>query len=559
MLNEYLNRLFFNKYKIKKFIAKTNWSQLYEGINIKDNESVAMKFEKKALKYNSLESEAYFLLNLKGLGIPKIISYGICGIYNVLVEELLGPSIYNLLQLKKNNKKELIKDICMISIQILDRLEYIHSKNVIHRDIKSDNFLIGRKDPYIVYLIDFGLAHKYRSSRTGKHIQFKKVNKIFGSYRFMSRYANSSYELSRRDDLESFGYMIIYLATNYLPWISTQNLKLKKKILIEAIYKLKNSATPEQLCKGLPEEFVEIIKYIRNLEFEQDPDYDYLKGLFISILSRMEQRNDSLFSWIITKKKRSKDMSEEKSYYIWKRRETSQIRLYNKIKKSFEKEINNKNISKNLSLDNKIINIYNCKSMNEDEIKSKYNNNINKENNIEVKALEIFDEKPDTYEIIKSKISNPINKISLNININKNISISLKDDNIKEKLKFKNKNTLYENKNEKNLNCQIFNKKINNNKILYTDISNNKTIKFINKYCYKPFNERKKLNKLYRFNSQNNNLNVLTSYNNQINNHRIKLNERFNNNFYKNVYYSFLIKNKINSISSDKLSNKNQK
>ena len=229
MLNEYLNRLFFNKYKIKKFIAKTNWSQLYEGINIKDNESVAMKFEKKALKYNSLESEAYFLFNLKGLGIPKIISYGICGIYNILIEELLGPSIYNLLQLKKNKKKELIKDICMISIQILDRLEYIHSKNVIHRDIKSDNFLIGRKDPYIVYLIDFGLAHKYRSSRTGKHIQFKKVNKIFGSYRFMSRYANSSYELSRRDDLESFGYMIIYLATNYLPWISTQNLKLKKK------------------------------------------------------------------------------------------------------------------------------------------------------------------------------------------------------------------------------------------------------------------------------------------------------------------------------------------
>ena len=447
----------------------------------------------------------------------------------------------------------------MISIQILDRLEYIHSKNVIHRDIKSDNFLIGRKDPYIVYLIDFGLAHKYRSSRTGKHIQFKKVNKIFGSYRFMSRYANSSYELSRRDDLESFGYMIIYLATNYLPWISTQNLKLKKKILIEAIYKLKNSATPEQLCKGLPEEFVEIIKYIRNLEFEQDPDYDYLKGLFISILSRMEQRNDSLFSWIITKKKRSKHMSEEKSYDIWKRRETSQIRLYNKIKKSLEKEINNKNISKNFSLDNKIINIYNCKSMNEEEIKSKYNNNINKENNIEVKALEIIDEKPDTYEIIKSKISNPINKISLNININKNISISLKDDNIKEKLKFKNKNTLYENKNEKNLNCQIFNKKINNNKILYTDISNNKTIKFINKYCYKPFNERKKLNKLYRFNSQNNNLNVLTSYNNPINNHRIKLNERFNKNFYKNVYNSFLIKNKINNISSDKLSNKNQK
>ena len=218
-------RVFFKKYQIKKLICKTPFSEIYQGIYIKDSELVAIKIEQinKNKKYNFLESEAYFLLNLKGFGIPKIISYGTSNGYNVLIEELLGPSIQSLWESRKNtNKKKLIKDICMLSIQSINLLEYIHSKDTIHRDIKPSNFLIGRKDPKNIYLIDFGFARKYRSSRTGKHIKYNYINIAYGSFRYMSRNANKGYELSRRDDLESLGYMIIYLAKNFLPWINLE-------------------------------------------------------------------------------------------------------------------------------------------------------------------------------------------------------------------------------------------------------------------------------------------------------------------------------------------------
>ena len=125
---------------------------MYEGINIKRNEPVAMKFEKRISKENLLESEAFLLFILKGFGIPKVITYGKSGLYNILIQELLGLSISDLWKLKKNeNEKILRKDICMIALQCIDRLEFIHSKNIIHRDIKPHNILIGRKDPKTIF------------------------------------------------------------------------------------------------------------------------------------------------------------------------------------------------------------------------------------------------------------------------------------------------------------------------------------------------------------------------------------------------------------------------
>ena len=161
-------QIFFNKYKLQKLINKSEFSYVYKGINIINKELVAIKIENRITIQKFLESEAYILFYLKGFGIPNLISFGKSGKYNILVEELLGPSLKEILNLKQIKNGFPIKDICMIGLQGIDRLEYIHSKNIIHRDIKPHNFLIGRKDISIIYLIDFGFARKYKSSKNWK-------------------------------------------------------------------------------------------------------------------------------------------------------------------------------------------------------------------------------------------------------------------------------------------------------------------------------------------------------------------------------------------------------
>ena len=284
-------QIFFNKYVPQKLLYKSEFSCVYQGINIIKKEPVVIKIENKMAMNNILESEAFILFTLKGFGIPNIISYGKNKKYNILVEELLGPSLNDILNLKKIKNGFPIKDICMIAIQGLDRLEFIHSKNIIHRDIKPNNFLIGRKDESIIYLIDFGFARKYKSSRTGKFVKFTNVGKLFGSIAFSSINANSGYEQSIRDDLESFGYMLIYLAKKYLPWMNIRKMINKTKQAIE-VCKIKKLIKIEKICEGLPEEFIDYIKYCRKLEFENKPNYDYLRNLFTLILMKENQKND---------------------------------------------------------------------------------------------------------------------------------------------------------------------------------------------------------------------------------------------------------------------------
>ena len=338
---------YFNKFKLKKLIASTGFSLVYQGINIKNNEPVAMKFEKKLNIHKFLESEAMFLYNLKGLGIPKIISYGITGNYNLLIEELLDLSLSQIWNYSFQMYENKLKDVCMIGIQIIDRLEFVHSKNVIHRDIKPNNILIGRKDPNNLYLIDFGFARKYRSSRTGKHIKYNLLKKAVGYIIYLSANGNKGYEISRRDDLESLGYMLIYLARNYLPWMYINFSKIDIDTKLRDICNMKCSITPEELCKGLPEDFVSYIKYCKNLEFEQEPNYNYLRSLFTSILTRNNLKNDCKFYWIIKQKINKKERFNENKNNIFKRKDSAQKRLYNRIKLSLSKDYYNQNLSEN--------------------------------------------------------------------------------------------------------------------------------------------------------------------------------------------------------------------
>jgi len=356
--NHLKNKVIFKKYKLTKLIGKGSFGCVFKGNNILDNTEVAVKLERKNYKINLLEIESNFLTILKGFGIPEIKGFGYSGNYYVLIQELLGLNLMQIKYLK--NFRYTLKDISMLAIQIMDRIEYVHSKLLIHRDIKPENFVIGYKNSSIIYIIDFGISRKYKSSHTGKHLKYSLTGRMFGTVRYASYNASRGVEQSRRDDLESIGYMLIFLATGYLPWkgLSLKDKNMQKKY--REMLLLKKYTPSKDLCKNLPPKFIDYMEYCKKLAFEQDPDYEYLRSLFIDILEDHNKFNDMKFSWMpktnnkISRRKSSKNSkdlelnkngSKDKDKYnyinLLKRKDTPQKRLFKAIQKSLEKDRKN--------------------------------------------------------------------------------------------------------------------------------------------------------------------------------------------------------------------------
>ena len=208
--------------------------------------------------------------------------------------ELLGNSLEDLFQ--KQHKQFSIKTTCMLGIQMIDRIEWVHNKLIVHRDIKPDNFVMGRGDSaHIVYLLDFGLSKKYWSSHLNSHLKFTINKKLTGTARYASINALRGCEQSRRDDLEAIGYVLLYFLRGSLPW---QGLKMDKKDdRYKKIYEKKKATTAEELAKGFPSEMCEYIKYTRNIDFEAKPDYNYLRGLLKNIMMKNSFEFDYYYDW----------------------------------------------------------------------------------------------------------------------------------------------------------------------------------------------------------------------------------------------------------------------
>jgi len=212
--------------------------------------------------------------------------------------ELLGQSLENLFQAQ--NKSFSIKTACMLGIQMIERIEYVHSRKIIHRDIKPDNFVMGRGlKSHIVYVLDFGLSKKYWSSSHKCHIPFCRGKKLTGTARYASINALSGCEQSRRDDLESIGYIIMYFIRGSLPW---QGLKINRKDdRYKKICEKKKETSAKDLCSGFPSEFEAFVQYTRKLQFTEVPNYGYLKSLLKTIIKKSGFIIDFYYDWCTTK------------------------------------------------------------------------------------------------------------------------------------------------------------------------------------------------------------------------------------------------------------------
>ena len=255
--------------------------------------------------------------------------------------ELLGSSLEDIFQTQQ--KKYSIKTVCMIGIQLIDRLEFIHNKNIIHRDIKPDNFVLGMDNKsHIIYALDFGLSKKFRSSRTHQHIKFNINKKLTGTARYASINALKGCEQSRRDDLEAIGYVLMYFLRGSLPW---QGLHIHKgEDRYKKILAKKKSTSAEELCKGFPSEFVEYINYTRNMEFEADPDYKHLRGLLLSVLEKENSSYDFCYDWVKEKPEITDHIAIER--YMKGNYNTS-LELPTEDKKEKESEKENENEKEN--------------------------------------------------------------------------------------------------------------------------------------------------------------------------------------------------------------------
>lgn len=270
-----------NRYQLLKYIGAGSFGEIHLAYDTHSKKAVCLKFELNNLKMPQLKHE-YGVINSineeeKQEGFPSVFAYEKDSkSYSYMVLEFLGPSLSDLLSFCGG--KFSVITVCLIAIQIITRIETLHEKGFLHRDLKPENFLIGINDrSNLVHMIDFGLAKRYKNNLANiHHIPYKENKLLVGTARYASINSHVGVEISRRDDIESLVYILVYFFRGKLPWQSQGNNEDKE---MKRVIEKKIRIAPEILCEGLPKQFAYLLHYCKNLKFEDRPDYTLLKNL----------------------------------------------------------------------------------------------------------------------------------------------------------------------------------------------------------------------------------------------------------------------------------------
>lgn len=284
-----------NKYEILKRISEGSFGSVYKAKNIRTGELVAIKIERKNdNNINTIKSEAKIYQYLaKQHGFPQLKWYGTTDQFNYLVINLLVCSLTKLTKIQGSLS---LKTILLIGIQLIQRIETLHSKYLLHRDVKPDNFLLGSNN--ILYLIDFGFCKRYEHD--GQHIDetTKNTDTLIGTANFVSLNVHKGIEPSRRDDLESCIYILFYMfltidsnINSNLNWFNIKDLKK----MVNLKEQLTNSK--DQNDQFVPTFIKKMLDNVRNLSFNEAPNYGYLIDILEKVFKENNIINDGVYKW----------------------------------------------------------------------------------------------------------------------------------------------------------------------------------------------------------------------------------------------------------------------
>lgn len=275
-------------------LGKGSFGEVYLGKHKYEGHKLAIKLEPLDSKSHILEREyrVYQDIYHPNAGICQVYYFGLEDDYAVLVMDLLGHSLGY--RMTSCGGKFTLKTTLMIADQMISRLEYLHEKGFIHRDLKPDNMLVGRgHQQNQIFLIDYGLSKRYRNAN--RHVSYKEGGKLVGTARYASTHSHRGIQLSRRDDLISLGYILIYFLRGKLPWQKVRGKTKEEKY--DNIRKLKEGLGYKTICHGLPKELQAYLSYCYDMEFTSRPDYNYLRSLFKNLFRQRGYTYDLIFDW----------------------------------------------------------------------------------------------------------------------------------------------------------------------------------------------------------------------------------------------------------------------